>query len=208
MPTAVPATETAFLADSFEQLDDPRDEETYPLREVLVRAVRATVSGADVANRVWTGSETVCRVVLAWFTRNGRPAVSFIRWKRSLIFPLREELFMSGRTGALGDSRVYRTTVPPSFERGGAPLLNHRDQVVGVLLPTSQEQGLSQSGPSTEPISYAVRSRYLRQLRAELNRDPEASKRVPGRRAFARHQSSLRPLLERVSPSVLPVTAR
>lgn len=109
---------------------------------------------------------------------------------------------VSGRTGALGDSRVYRTTVPASFERGGAPLLNRRGQVVGVL------QGPSQPGTSTEPISYAVKTRYLRQLRAGLNRDPDASERVSGRRAFARNQSSLRPLLERVGPSVLPVTAR
>jgi len=115
---------------------------------------------------------------------------------------------VGARTGALGDSRVYRTTIPPSFERGGAPLLNRRGQVVGVLLPTSQEQGLSQSGTSTEPISYAVKNRYLRQLRAELKRDLDASERVSGRRAFARNRSSLRPLLERVDPSVLPVTAR
>ena len=33
MPTASPAAETAPLADSFEELDDPRDGETYPLGE-------------------------------------------------------------------------------------------------------------------------------------------------------------------------------
>lgn len=115
---------------------------------------------------------------------------------------------VSAQTGALGDGRVYRTTVPASFKRGGAPLLNRRGQVVGVLVPTSQGRGLSQSGTSTEPISYAVKSRYLRQLRAGLGRDVEASARVPERRAFARNQPSLRPLLERVVPSVLPVTAQ
>lgn len=116
---------------------------------------------------------------------------------------------VSAQSGALGDGRVYRTTVPSSSERGGAPLLNRRGQVVGVLLPTtSQEQGLSQSGASTEPISYAIKNQYLRRLQAELNRDLDASERGSGRRAFARNQSSLRPLLERVGPSVLPVTAR
>lgn len=114
---------------------------------------------------------------------------------------------VSAQTGALGDGRVYQTTIPASFKRGGAPLLNRRGQVVGVLVPRSQGQGVSQSA-SARPISYAVKNRYLRQLRAGLGRDVEASERVPERRAFARNQPSLRPLLERVVPSVLPVTAR
>ena len=47
MPTASPAAETAPLADSFEELDDPRDGETYPLGEIVVLVVCATLSGAD-----------------------------------------------------------------------------------------------------------------------------------------------------------------
>lgn len=47
MPTAFPAAETAPLADSFEELDDPRDGETYPLGEIVVLVVCATISGAD-----------------------------------------------------------------------------------------------------------------------------------------------------------------
>jgi predicted transposase YbfD/YdcC len=47
MPTASPAAETAPLADSFEELDDPRDGETYPLGEIVVLVVCATISGAD-----------------------------------------------------------------------------------------------------------------------------------------------------------------
>ena len=42
MPTASPAAETAPLADSFEELDDPRDGETYPLGEIVVLVVCAT----------------------------------------------------------------------------------------------------------------------------------------------------------------------
>jgi predicted transposase YbfD/YdcC len=47
MPTASPAADTASLADSFEELDDPRDGETYPLGEIVVLVVCATLSGAD-----------------------------------------------------------------------------------------------------------------------------------------------------------------
>jgi predicted transposase YbfD/YdcC len=47
MPTASPATETAPLADSFEELDDPRDGETFPLGEIVVLVMCATISGAD-----------------------------------------------------------------------------------------------------------------------------------------------------------------
>ena len=47
MPTASPAAETAPLADSFEELDDPRDGEAYPLGEIVVLVVCATISGAD-----------------------------------------------------------------------------------------------------------------------------------------------------------------
>lgn len=47
MPTTFPATETASLTDSFEKLDDPRDGETYPLGEIVVLVVCATISGAD-----------------------------------------------------------------------------------------------------------------------------------------------------------------
>ncbi len=47
MSTASPATETAPLADSFEKLDDPRDGEVFPLGEIVVLVVCATLSGAD-----------------------------------------------------------------------------------------------------------------------------------------------------------------
>ena len=47
MPTASSAAETAPLADSFEELDDPRDGEAYPLGEIVVLVVCATISGAD-----------------------------------------------------------------------------------------------------------------------------------------------------------------
>jgi predicted transposase YbfD/YdcC len=47
MPTASPTAETASLADSFEELDDPRDGETFPLGEIVVLVVCATLSGAD-----------------------------------------------------------------------------------------------------------------------------------------------------------------
>jgi predicted transposase YbfD/YdcC len=47
MPTASSATEDAPLANSFEELDDPRDGETYPLGEIVVLVVCATLSGAD-----------------------------------------------------------------------------------------------------------------------------------------------------------------
>jgi predicted transposase YbfD/YdcC len=47
MPTASSAAETAPLANSFEKLDDPRDGETYPLGEIVVLVVCATISGAD-----------------------------------------------------------------------------------------------------------------------------------------------------------------
>ena len=47
MSTASPATEEAPLANSFEELDDPRDGKTYPLGEIVVLVVCATISGAD-----------------------------------------------------------------------------------------------------------------------------------------------------------------
>jgi predicted transposase YbfD/YdcC len=47
MPTASPAAETAPLANSFEELDDPRDGETFPLGEIVVLVMCATISGAD-----------------------------------------------------------------------------------------------------------------------------------------------------------------
>jgi len=47
MPPASPAAETAPLANSFEELDDPRDGETFPLGEIVVLVVCATISGAD-----------------------------------------------------------------------------------------------------------------------------------------------------------------
>lgn len=47
MPTVSSATEDAPLANSFEKLDDPRDGETFPLGEIVVLVVCATISGAD-----------------------------------------------------------------------------------------------------------------------------------------------------------------
>ena len=47
MQTATSAAKTVSLADSFEELDDPRDGETYPLGEIVVLVVCATISGAD-----------------------------------------------------------------------------------------------------------------------------------------------------------------
>ncbi|PSQ79784.1 MAG: hypothetical protein BRD33_00135 [Bacteroidetes bacterium QH_6_63_17] len=89
MPAAVPATETAFLADSFEQLDDPRDEETYPLGEILVRVVRATISGADVAKKEFGGS------CLDWFRDRlpHGPGLVHQKWKTSGFFHALEAQF-------------------------------------------------------------------------------------------------------------------
>jgi len=84
---------------------------------------------------------------------------------------------VSAQSGALGDGRVYRTTVPSSSKRGGAPLLNRRGQVVGVLIPTSQEQGLSQSGASTEPISYVIKIRHKKPILAPA---PDRAQPRPG----------------------------
>ena len=58
MPTASPAAETAPLADSFEELDGPRDGEAYPLGEIVVLVVCAAISGADtfVAVKEFGGS--------------------------------------------------------------------------------------------------------------------------------------------------------
>lgn len=116
---------------------------------------------------------------------------------------------ISAQSGTLGDARVYRTTIPSSFERGGAPLLNRRGQAVGMLVPASRGQGFSQSRVTSEAISYAVKNEYLHQLLARLNSDEGDSLEDPSESIeFARRQTSLRPLLERVGPSILPVTAR
>lgn len=115
---------------------------------------------------------------------------------------------ISAQSGALGDARVYRTTIPSSFERGGGPLLNWRGQAVGVLVPTSRGQGISQSRASSESISYAVKNEYVRQLLTRLNVRSDSLGTPSEGTGFSREQTSLPSLLERVAPSVLPVTAR
>lgn len=107
---------------------------------------------------------------------------------------------ISAESGALGDARAYRTTVVGSNEHGGAPLLNFRGQVVGVLMP--------QSGSDSSTIGYAVKNEYVRRLRTRLDRGPDSLEVASESVEFTREQTSLRPLVERVAPSVLSVTAR
>lgn len=115
---------------------------------------------------------------------------------------------ISAQSGTQGDARVYRTTIPASFERGGGPLLNWRGQAVGMLIQTSRSQGLAQTRAGSESISYAVKNEYLHQLLTRLNVDPDSLGTTSEGIEFAREQTSLPSLLERVAPSVLPVTAR
>lgn len=107
---------------------------------------------------------------------------------------------ISAESGALGDARVYRTTVVGSNKHGGAPLLNFRGQVVGVLIPQSR----SASGA----VGYAVKNKYLRQLRTRLDRGSDSLEGTTESIEFSREQESLRPVLEQVRSSILPVTAR
>lgn len=107
---------------------------------------------------------------------------------------------ISAQSGALGDSRVYQTTAVGFSEHGGAPLLDFRGRVIGVLIPRPS----SVSGA----IDYAVKNTYLRRLRTRFQQRSDSLASTPEQDAFDRGQSSLRPLLERVSPSVLPVTAQ
>jgi len=107
---------------------------------------------------------------------------------------------ISAQSGALGDARVYRTSAVGVNETGGAPLLDYRGRVIGVLIP--------QSGSVAGTIDYAVQNTYLRRLRTRFHQRSDSLTAAPDREAFDRDQSSLHPLLERVTPSVLPVVAR
>lgn len=115
---------------------------------------------------------------------------------------------ISAESGPLGDARTYRTTVAGSNGHGGAPLLNFQGQAVGVLVPATPGQESSPSGSASESINYAVKNKYVRRLRARLNRDLDSVGSTSESIEFAREQDVLRPLLDRVVPSVLLVTAR
>lgn len=92
MPTASSATEDAPLANSFEKLDDPRDGETYPLGEIVVLVVCATLSGADTF------------VAVAEFGK------SRLDWLRGLL------PFEDGIPSHDTLSRVFRRIDPEQFE--------------------------------------------------------------------------------------------
>lgn len=47
MPASSPATDSSSLVESFEPLEDPRHGEIYPLEEIVVLVICATISGAD-----------------------------------------------------------------------------------------------------------------------------------------------------------------
>ena len=92
MPTASSATEDAPLANSFEKLDDPRDGETFPLGEIVVLVVCATLSGADTFVAVKEFGE------------------SRLDWLRSLL------PFEDGIPSHDTLSRVFRRIDPEQFE--------------------------------------------------------------------------------------------
>jgi hypothetical protein len=47
MTSSSPATDSPSLIESFEPLEDPRHGEIYPLEEIVVLVICATISGAD-----------------------------------------------------------------------------------------------------------------------------------------------------------------
>ena len=47
MPASSQATDSLSLLESFEPLEDPRHGEIYPLEEIVVLVICATISGAD-----------------------------------------------------------------------------------------------------------------------------------------------------------------
>lgn len=115
---------------------------------------------------------------------------------------------ISAQSGALGDPRVYRTTISFPFEAGGAPLLNRQGHVVGVLFSAQNSQEFSQSRPASSSFSYAVKTESLRQLQAGVEDLPDSKNTETVRHQAVRDKGSLSALIERVRSSVLVVTAR
>ncbi|MFB6272501.1 MAG: serine protease [Salinibacter sp.] len=115
---------------------------------------------------------------------------------------------ISAQSGALGDARVYRTTVSSPFDRGGAPFLNFQGEVIGVLVSAPATQGFNASGGPSESVSYAVKNKYLWQLRTRLEQMPDSLGTPSGALPLRREASALPPLLDTVRPSILRVTAR
>lgn len=115
---------------------------------------------------------------------------------------------VSAQSGILGDARVYRTTFSLPFERGGAPLLNYRGEVVGMLISPSTTQGFPQSSSASDSFSYAVKNTYLQQLQTRLKNLSDSLRTPAEEGRYVQQESSLPLLLEKVVPSVLGVTAR
>lgn len=114
---------------------------------------------------------------------------------------------LSAQAGALGDSRVYRTTIVSPFEQEGAPLLDARGQVIGVLVPERRGAGFGQASAGAQ-ASYAVKANHLRQLMERSDRVGVDEARYGGEETSIGDPPALPTLLERLGPSVLVVTAQ
>ncbi len=115
---------------------------------------------------------------------------------------------VSAQSGTLGDARVYRTTFSLPFAHGGAPLLNYRGEVVGMVISPSTTQDFTQSSSTPEFFSHAVKNTFLRRIQTRLEDHSDSLRAASEGGQYVRAGSSLPTLLEEVAPSILGVTAR